>query len=132
MSLPSVLIKDYMRQVMATFTPDMDVLRAIHVMLEQEISGAPVVDRLGNMVGFLSEKDVMDIALHSGYYEDFAGNVGQYMSTAVSTVDAEDSILSAARLFRDKSFKTLPVMLDNRLVGMLTRRDVLKAFQRSI
>lgn len=132
MPMPSVLIQDYMREVMATFTLEMDVLRAVHLLLEKEISGAPIIDRLGNMVGFLSERDVMDIALSSGYHKDFAGNVGQYMSTTVSTVDAKDSILEAARMFRDKSFKTLPVMQDNRLVGMLTRRDVLKAFQVSI
>jgi len=126
----TMIIKDHMRDVLVTFTPDTAVLRAVHLLLEKDVSGAPVLDRLGNIVGFLSEKDVMAVALDSGYHDDPAGTVDTLMSTQVSTVDAQDSIVAAARIFRDTSIKTLPVMLDNRLVGMITRRDVLKAFQR--
>lgn len=129
MSRPSLTIKEHMREVMVTFRPDTDVLRAVHLLLEQEVSGAPVIDRLGNIVGFLSEKDVMGIALDAGYYKDSAGTVERLMSKKVVTVDAEDSIVSAARIFRDSSMKTLPVMLDGRLAGMITRRDVLRAFE---
>lgn len=130
MSRPSLLIRDYMRDVMVTFRPETDVLRAVHLLLEKDVSGAPVTDRLGNIVGFLSEKDVMGIALDAGYYEDSAGTVERLMSRTVVTVDAEDSIVAAARIFRDSSMKTLPVMLNGRLAGMLTRRDVLRAFEQ--
>lgn len=130
MSRPSLAIKEYMREVLATFRPDTDVLMAVHLLLEKGVSGAPVLDRLGNIVGFLSEKDVMGMALDAGYYADSAGTVERLMSTTVVTVDAEDSIVTAARIFRDSSMKTLPVMLNGRLAGMLTRRDVLRAFER--
>lgn len=130
MGAPSLVVRDYMRELLVTFTPEMDVLRAIHLLLEKGVSGAPVLDNLGNIVGFLSEKDAMAIALDANYYEDVAGTVGRFMSTKVVTIDAEDSIVSAARIFHDASYKTLPVMLDNRLAGMLTRRDVLRAFER--
>jgi len=130
MSRPSLAIKEYMREVLVTFREDTDVLRAVHLLLEKDVSGAPVLDRLGNIVGFLSEKDVMGIALDSGYYDDSAGTVERFMSKKVVTVDAEDSIVAAARIFRDSSMKTLQVMLDGRLAGMLTRRDVLRAFER--
>ncbi|MES1940230.1 transcriptional regulator [Salinisphaera sp. T5B8] len=130
MSAPSLLIKDHMREVMVTFRADTDVLRAVHLLLENGVSGAPVTDRLGNIIGFLSEKDVMGIALEAGYYADTAGTIERLMSKKVVTVDAEDSIVSAARIFRDSSMKTLPVMLNGRLAGMLTRRDVLRAFER--
>ena len=130
MSRPSLVIKEYMREVLVTFRPETDVLLAVHQLLEKGVSGAPVTDRLGNIVGFLSEKDVMGIALDAGYYEDSAGTVERLMSKKVVTVDAEDSIVAAARIFRDSSMKTLPVMLNGRLAGMLTRRDVLRAFER--
>tara|TARA_B100002049_G_scaffold53789_1_gene37975 strand:- start:2016 stop:2414 length:399 start_codon:yes stop_codon:yes gene_type:complete len=130
MSRPSLVIKEYMREVLVTFRPDTDVLRAVHLLLEKGVSGAPVIDRLGNIIGFLSEKDVMGIALDAGYYEDSAGTVERLMSKKVVTVDAEDSIVAAGRIFRDSSMKTLPVMLNGRLAGMLTRRDVLRAFER--
>ncbi|GAB3682508.1 CBS domain-containing protein [Salinisphaera aquimarina] len=126
----TLIIKDYMHEVLVTFTPDTDVMRAVHLLLEQNVSGAPVLDRLGNITGFLSEKDVMGVALDAGYYDDAAGTIEPLMSRKVVTVDAEDSIVAAARIFRDSSLKTLPVMLENRLVGMITRRDVLRAFER--
>lgn len=130
MSRASLLIKEYMREVRVTFRPDTDVLMAVHQLLEQDVSGAPVIDRLGNIIGFLSEKDVMGIALDASYYEDSAGTVERLMSRTVVTIDAEDSIVDAARIFRDSSMKTLPVMLNGRLAGMLSRRDVLRAFER--
>lgn len=130
MSRASLLIKEYMREVRVTFRPDTDVLMAVHQLLEQDVSGAPVIDRLGNIIGFLSEKDVMGIALDASYYEDSAGTVERLMSRTVVTIDAEDSIVAAARIFRDSSMKTLPVMLNGRLAGMLSRRDVLRAFER--
>ena len=80
MSRPSLVIKEYMREVLVTFRPDTDVLRAVHLLLEKGVSGAPVIDRLGNIIGFLSEKDVMGIALDAGYYEDSAGTVERLMS----------------------------------------------------
>lgn len=130
MARPSLLIRDYMREVLVTFRQETDVLRAVHLLLEKDVSGAPVTDRLGNIVGFLSEKDVMGIALDAGYYEDSAGTVEPLMSRTVVTVDAEDSIVAAARIFRDSSMKMLPVMLNGRLAGILTRRDVLRAFEQ--
>ena len=130
MTAPPLTIKQHMRDVLVTFRPDTDVLRAVHLLLSKDVSGAPVLDRLGNIVGFLSEKDCMGIALDSGYYGDTAGTVERLMSKKVVTVDGEDSIVTAARIFRDSSMKTLPVMLDGRLVGMLTRRDVLRAFEQ--
>ncbi|MES1926872.1 CBS domain-containing protein [Salinisphaera sp. T31B1] len=126
----TLIIKDHMREVMVSFTPETAVLRAVDQLLEQEVSGAPVLDQLGNIVGFLSERDVMAVALDSGYYDDPAGKVGTLMSTTIHTVDAEDSIVAAARIFRDTPVKTLPVLKDSRLVGMITRRDVLRAFVR--
>lgn len=129
MSAPSLVVKDYMREVMVTFRPDTDALRAVHLLLEKDVSGAPVTDRLGNIVGFLSEKDLLGIALEAGYHADAAGTIEALMSKKVVTVDAEDSIVSAARILRDASTETLPVMLQGRLAGMITRQDVLRAFE---
>ena len=129
MSAPSLVVKDYMREVLVTFRPDTDALRAVHLLLEKGVSGAPVTDRLGNIVGLLSEKDLLGIALEAGYHGDAAGTIEALMSKKVVTIDAEDSIVSAARILRDASTETLPVMLEGRLAGMITRQDVLRAFE---
>lgn len=127
--LHSVEVKDYMSANLAHLTPDTDVLRAIHLLIENHLTGAPVIDQLGNLVGFLSEKDCMAVAMEAGYHEEWGGKVSEYMSAGVKTVDADASILEVARIFHNTSFKVLPVVDDNRVVGQITRRDVLRAYE---
>lgn len=112
---------------LVTFKPETDVLTAISDLLEKGISGAPVVDNLGNIVGMLSEKDCMRVALNAGYHGDLGGRVGDFMSPTVTTVDADSSILEIARMFLQAPFKRYPVVSDNRLVGSISRADVLRA-----
>ena len=126
--LHSVSVKDYMTANLETFSPDMDVMEAISRLIEKGISGAPVVDRLGNIVGMLSEKDCLRVALNAGYNQQMAGRVSEYMSPNVVTVDSDASIVDVAKLFLDSPFKRYPVVDDdNRLVGQISRSDVLKA-----
>jgi len=126
-SLDKIRAQDYMSAHLLTFTPDTDVLNAIGRLLEQGISGAPVVDRLGNLVGMLSEKDCMRVALNAGYHGDYGGKVSDFMSPKVVTIEADTSILEVARMFMESPFKRYPVVSDNRLVGNISRRDVLRA-----
>jgi len=126
--LASLKVKDYMFVNKCTFTPDMDVLSAIHHMLEAKISGAPVIDNHGNMVGFLSEKDCMQVALNAGYQQSgAAGRVSEFMTVGVQCIDVETPIIEVAELFLKGSFKRFPVVMDNRLVGTITRQNVLSA-----
>jgi CBS domain-containing protein len=127
--LNSVAVKDYMAASLVTFKPDMDVLQAIHQLMENGISGAPVVDNLGNIVGILSEKDCLKVALEASYNEGYGGTVSDYMSPNVITIDADSSVLDVARMFLEAQYKRYPVVSDNRLVGQISRRDVLRAFE---
>ena len=112
---------------LVTFSPDMNVLDAITILVKHSISGAPVVDERGNLIGLLSEKDCMKVAMQAGYYEEAGGRVADYMTEKVLTVESEDSILEVAKLFLEKGPRRYPVVEDNRLVGQISRRDVLKA-----
>jgi CBS domain-containing protein len=127
MSLKSALVKDYMSGKLVTFTPDMDVLDAIHELVRQRIAGAPVVDDHGNLVGMLSEFDCMRVVLTAGYHHEPGGPVADLMVRDVKTVDATMSVIDLAELFMQSGFRRYPVMKDNRLVGQISRRDVLRA-----
>lgn len=128
--LASLKVKDYMAVTKITFTPDMDVLRAIHKMLEFGLSGAPVIDQHGNLIGFLSEKDCMQVALNTAYQQDGAGgHVSEFMTTGVDTIDVDTPILEVAELFLNGTYKRYPVVMDNRLVGTITRHHILQALQ---
>jgi len=125
----SVSAKDFMATNLVTFHPDMDIMEAVRLLLQHRISGAPVVDLLGNLVGMLSEKDCLKVALDAGYHGDWGGRVDEYMNPEVQTIDADTSILDVARSFIEGRYRRYPVMKENRLVGQISRRDVLRALQ---
>ncbi len=127
MSKHPSMVKDYMARTLVTFKPDTDVLDAVKLLVEHQIAGAPVVDDSGNIIGMLSELDCMKVALHAGYHGDYGGPVADYMSTGVKTVNAEMSIVDLAQLFVDTPYRRFPVTQQNRLVGQISRRDVLRA-----
>lgn len=120
-------VREFMADTLVTFRPDMDVLDAIHQLVEHRIAGAPVVDDHGNLVGMLSELDCMKIALTAGYHGEWGGPVSDFMTRDTQTVEAEMSIVDLAQLFLDSPYRRFPVMKDNRLVGQISRRDVLRA-----
>jgi len=125
----SVKVRAYMAANLVTMAPDMEILRAIHLLVENRISGAPVVDARGNLVGILSEQDCMRIALDSGYHGHYGGHVADFMSKVVHTVDADASVLELAQRFIDAPYRRYPVVQNNRLVGQISRRDVLRALE---
>jgi CBS domain-containing protein len=118
-----------MSKTLVTFKPDTNVLDAVHTLVEHRIAGAPVVDDAGNMVGMLSELDCLKVALQAGYYGEYGGPVSDYMSNDVQTVNMEMSIIDLAQRFLDSSFRRFPVTDKNRLVGQISRRDVLRALE---
>ena len=127
--LRSLTVKDYMSENVVTFTPNTNVLDAARLLVERRISGAPVLDKHGNVVGVLSEKDCLQILLRAAYFEEAGGKVSEYMTRGVKTVNMDDSIVDVAKLFVDEGVKRYPVMRDNVLVGQISRGDVLRALE---
>jgi len=127
MNLKSCRVRDYMAGSLVTFKPDTDVLDALQELVRHRIAGAPVVDDHGELVGMLSELDCLKVALNAGYYGDWGGPVSGFMTPKVQTVDANMNIVDLAQKFLDSGFRRFPVLDGNRLVGQISRRDVLRA-----
>jgi CBS domain-containing protein len=125
----SASVKDYMSKIVVRLSPDMDVLHALRILLEKDAPGGVVLDRIGNLVGVLTEKDCLKAALTATYHENWGGQVAEVMHGGVETVQAEDNIAYVAKLFIEKSFTHFPVVHENRLVGQISRRNVLKALE---
>jgi len=123
----SANVKDYMSASLMTLSPSTGILDAARRLVEHRISGAPVVDHQGNLVGILSEKDCMRIALQAGYHSDAAGTGGEYMHKDVKTGDAEVNIVDVAMMVIEDDYRRYPVIKEGRLVGQISRRDVLRA-----
>ena len=122
-------VKDYMTIAtkLIKFRPDTDIFTAIETLINKAISGAPVVDDKGDLVGILSEKDCLKVLMDMSMHELPAANVGQYMSTKATTLKATSSIMDAVELFRKNVFRRFPVVDGAKLVGILSRRDILRA-----
>jgi CBS domain-containing protein len=120
---------DYMSVDLITFTPDMDIHRAIKLLLDKRISGAPVLDDGGAVVGILSKKDCLKVAFGASYHMEWGGKVAEFMSPDVQSVAADTDIVEVAELFLASRFRRFPVMRDGALVGVITRHDVLRALE---
>jgi CBS domain-containing protein len=123
----SMLVKDHMATEVVTLHPDMEILRAAHILISSDVSGAPVLDQHGRLIGVLSERDCMRVALHAGYHGEPGGLVREYMSTDPVSVTPEDTILDLAERFLENGYRRYPVVDGGRLVGIISRRDVMRA-----
>ena len=122
-----IAVRQFMARNLVTFQPDMDVMEAVRILVDKRISGAPVVDQIGNLVGVLSEKDCLRIALSAGYHEEWGGRVEEYMTRDVVSIDPDASIIDVAKRFLDGPHRRYPVLSQGRLVGLVSRRDILRA-----
>lgn len=125
--LSKIDVKDYMTTRFVALTPDMDVLAAIQKLLNNRITGAPVLDAHGQIIGMFTELDCMKVVLDSAYNQDLGGKVEEYMSKDAPTVDCETSIVEVAEKFAKTTYRNFPVVEDVELVGIVSRTDVLTA-----
>lgn len=127
--LDSVVVRDYMTPAdkLVKFAPHTEVMAAINLLVKHHISGSPVVDEAGKVVGMLSEMDCMQVGLIAAEDTCVAGPVSQFMKENVISVSPDDSLTQLAQMFLTKPFRRYPVMEGGRLVGQISRSDVLKA-----
>ena len=130
--LDSARVRDHMTTVdqLVKLSPQMEVMAAINQLVKHHISGAPVVNAEGELVGMLSEMDCMQVGLIAAEDTCVAGPVSQFMKTEVVSVSPEDSLTQIAQLFLSKPFRRYPVMEGKQLLGQISRSDVLKAINQ--
>ncbi|HAQ49912.1 MAG TPA: CBS domain-containing protein [Gammaproteobacteria bacterium] len=126
--LTSFKVREYMTVSRVSFLPEQDILQAVHILLSHQLSGAPVIDQYNNLLGFLSEKDCIQVALNAAYQQDHTyGQVAEYMSSGVITVDIDSAVVDAAQLFLNNTYKCYPVMDNHQVVGFISRLHILRA-----
>ena len=115
---------DIMTEELVTIHPDAPIMEAIEMLIDQQISGLPVVDDGGQLVGVITE-----FAMLAMVYDHDVQNqtVRQHMTREVITVDADDNIGRIADMCIVHRVRRLPVMKSGKLIGLIARRDVLQA-----
>jgi CBS domain-containing protein len=124
------LARDIMSTKVHCTDPDSPILELAEKLESLKISGMPVVDQQGTLVGIISEKDTFKLILQQTFTQSLAGIVSDYMSKSVETLTPEDDLFKIADLFYTKSFRRLPVIENSQVVGLVSRRDVLKALNQ--
>lgn len=141
---------DIMRRDVRTIGPDATVEEVAAILAEAEFSGLPVVDQDGQVVGIVTEADLLARAKRLNLPKFFpflggiiflenpkrfeeqlrkatAARVSEVMTTDVVTVNEDTPLDEVATLLVERGINRVPVVRDGRLVGMITRDDVLRA-----
>jgi CBS domain-containing protein len=149
------LVRDIMETTPVTVSPDTSVEDVVRTLREHELPGVPVVYGDGRCVGIVTEADLVlpddQGDLHLPHYinlfggtvfleplgrfeqrlrKAFASNAADMMTSEPDTVAPDTSVQEAARLIHRSGHNRLPVVEEGRLVGVVTRLDVLGALAR--
>lgn len=127
-SLP-ILVEDYMSRSLITFNKEQFVIEVMEALTKNKISGAPVVNEHNEVLGIISDGDCMKLISESRYYNMPIGDmkIDQFMSKDVIPIDRKVNIFDCANLFHKHNCRRFPIVENGKLIGMISRKDVLCA-----
>ena len=119
-------VSNIMTSQLVIFSPEQSIHEVMRAFIKHRISGGPVVDESGKLVGVISEADCMKEISDSRYFNlpILDKSVAHFMTKKVDTIDANTSVFDAAALFSKSSRRRYPVIENNRLVGQVSRKDI--------
>ena len=124
------IARECMSRSAFTLCPGMRINEAIDMLASRGASFGAVVDEDNQLVGLLTEKDCLRVLSVSAYAGLDSGHVRDYMSPVKTTVPADLDIFAVAQRFLATDFAELPVLDGDRLIGAISRQDMLRGIQR--
>lgn len=127
-----IAVADHMTRKLITFTPEQTLLEVMETFMKNKITGAPVVDEAGKLIGIISDSDCMKEISEGRYFNMPIGDmtVGKYMSTDVLTINGDANIFDAATMFYKTRHRRFPVVENGFLIGQISRKDIMLAALR--
>lgn len=128
----SITVDQYMTRNLVTFRPHQSIREVMDVLVKKNISGGPVVDDTGRLVGIISEGDCLKQVVKAKYHNlpEDKEKVADHMETEVKTINPEKDIFEAAKLFLEMKIRRFPVLDNGKLVGQISQKDVMKAVMK--
>ena len=143
-------VKEIMSKDVVSIKPDDNAKDALNLLFKMQISGLPVINTQGKLVGMFTEKDILSQILPSYLekigrfvYEENPKSikkkfqdltnlpVSQLMRKDVITIDEEASLCEVARLMLTKRVRRIPVLNnEKKVVGIVAREDIVKAYAK--
>jgi CBS domain-containing protein len=149
-----VLVKDIMSKEVFSVPVGLLVSDLIDIMIEKDISCAPVIDRAGYLVGIVSREDIIHSQLYSerrelshtdimeifkppyagkfqlGHMNERPGMVSEIMTRKVVAADHDTSVADLSLIMAKEKTDTILITVEGRLVGMVTAFDILKHYSK--
>ena len=124
-----ILVSDYMTTNLITFRKDQLVVEVMESLIKHKMSGAPVVNERNELLGIISDGDCMKQISESRYYNMPIGDmqIEKHMATDVPTIDKNVNIFDCASLFYKHDCRRFPIVENGKLIGQISRKDVLCA-----
>jgi CBS domain-containing protein len=116
-----MLVKELMESNVITVKDSDSVVTICKLLSKHRISGVPVVNRAGKLVGFVSERDIIAAVSKPQFIKKTAK---QIMSKKVKTITEDTPITHASKLFSQESYRHIPVTRNGKVVGIIARKDV--------
>ncbi len=115
--------KDIMKKKVITVRDNAKVEEASKLLIEKKLSGIPVVDKNQNLVGFVSEKDIIQAI---GSKDFLKKSVRGVMTRDLTTADENASLDYISEVFAEKPLRRVPIVRGRKIVGIISRKDVIK------
>lgn len=125
--MQSILVKDYMDSKPHVLSAQASVRDAVLFLVKEKITGAPVVNSDGIVIGYVSEQDCLTKVLNDSFYCNESPSVTSVMTTVVRSTTPETSIVELAQTMAVTAPRNYPVIKNNKPVGMINRSTILAA-----
>jgi len=122
-------VKNVMSKKPATISENADIRKLCKILAKSKLSGLPVVGKGGNLVGFVSERDIIKAVAKPKFMEMTAKRI---MTKRVKSVGPDDPLTHASKIFSELDLRILPVVKNGKVVGLITRRGVIESLLSSL
>ena len=116
---------EIMTEAVVCARPDMPIYDAIRLLAHRRLTGLPIVDEDLNLIGLLSEKDVLKVMYEPDDRQEHM--ISDYMAKDVISFNVDASLVDVCDSLIDNHFRRVPITKDGKLMGITSRSDVIKA-----
>ena len=130
--IPEPVVADFMTSSLVTVTAEMSLDEAVELILKERVSNAPVVkhtSRGARLVGLLTERDCLEYLTDEIFYGDPNISVESMMKHIPVCVSPDTDVFTVSSIFIQQGYRHLPVVRNTLLLGIVSRRDVLKGLK---